>query len=107
MPKYLFSAKYEAEGVRGVVEQGGSARREAIEELMGANGGSLESLHFAFGDTDVYAIGELPDNETAAALALAINADGRTSVTTTVLLTPEEVDAATNARVAYRAPGVT
>jgi uncharacterized protein with GYD domain len=106
MPKYLFSAKYETEGVRGIVEQGGSARREAIEELFGSNGGRLESLHFAFGDTDVYAIGELPDNETAAALALAINADGRTSVTTTVLLTPEEVDAATKATVTYRAPGV-
>jgi uncharacterized protein with GYD domain len=106
MPKYLFQARYSTEGARGIAEQGGSARVEAISHLFEASGGSLESLHFAFGETDVYAIGDLPDNETAAAIALTINADGRTTVSTTVLLTPEEVDAATKAKVEYQAPGV-
>ena len=105
MPKYLFKANYSTEGARGIAEQGGSARVDAISKLLETHGGSLESLHFAFGDADVYAIGELPDNETAAAIAIAINADGRTSVTTTVLLTPEEVDAATKTKVEYQAPG--
>jgi uncharacterized protein with GYD domain len=107
MPKYLITASYGVEGVRGVAEQGGNARKRAIEELFSANGGELETFYFAFGDTDVYAIGDLPDNETAAAIAITINADGRTSVKTTVLLTPDEVDAATGKRVAYQAPGTT
>jgi uncharacterized protein with GYD domain len=105
MPKFLFKASYTPEGVKGVVAKGGSARRDAISQLLEAHGGSLELLYFAFGDTDVYAIGDLPDDETATAIALAINADGRTTVETVVLITPETVDAAAEKSVEYRAPG--
>jgi uncharacterized protein with GYD domain len=105
MPKFLFKASYSPEGVAGVVAKGGSARRDAIKQLVEANGGSLEAFYFAYGDTDVYAIGELPDNETATAIALAINRDGRVTVRTVVLLTPEEVDAAAKRTVDYRPPG--
>jgi uncharacterized protein with GYD domain len=105
MPKFLIEAHYDSEGVRGVVDQGGSARREAVTELFAANGGTLEAFYFSFGPVDVYVIGELPDNETAAAIALTINADGRTEVSTTVLLTPEQIDAAAQKSIDYRAPG--
>lgn len=105
MPKFLFKASYGPEGVRGVADKGGTARREAVEQLFESNGGALEGFYFAFGDTDVYAFGELPDNETATAIALTINADARTSVTTVVLSTPEEVDSAAKKSVEYRAPG--
>jgi uncharacterized protein with GYD domain len=105
MPKFLFEASYTAEGVAGVAAKGGTARREAIEQLFDSSGGKLEAFYFAFGHADVYAIGELPDNETAAAIALAINRDGRTTVSTVVLLTPEEIDSAARKTVAYRAPG--
>ena len=105
MPKYLFEARYSAEGVQGITEKGGSARVEAVRQAFDAVGGKLESFHFAFGDADVYAIGELPDNETVTALALAINGDGRTKVKTVVLLTPAEVDAAARRSVEYRGPG--
>ena len=54
---------------------------------------------------EVYATLELPDNEAAAALALAVNASGATTVRTVVLLTPEEVDAAAQRSVEYRPPG--
>jgi uncharacterized protein with GYD domain len=105
MPKFMFEARYSAEGAKGIAEKGGSARVEAVRQAFDAAGGKLESFHFAFGDADVYAIGELPDNETATALALTINADGRTKVKTVVLLTPEQVDAATSRSVEYRGPG--
>lgn len=105
MPKFLFEARYSVEGAKGIAEKGGSARVEAVKQAFDAVGGKLESLHFAFGDVDVYAIGDLPDNETATALALTINADGRTKVKTVVLLTPEEVDAAAKRSVEYRGPG--
>ncbi len=48
---------------------------------------------------------DLPDNEAAAATALAVNASGGVAIKTVVLLTPEEVDAAAERAVSYRAPG--
>ena len=68
-------------------------------------GGSLESFHFGFGEHDAYVIAEMPDNESAAAVALSVNASGGASTKTIVLLTPEEVDAAAQRSVGYRAPG--
>ena len=48
---------------------------------------------------------DLPDNESAAAVALTVNAAGGATVKTVVLLTPEEVDAAGKRSVDYRPPG--
>jgi uncharacterized protein with GYD domain len=105
MPKYLITATYATEGVRGVIRDGGTGRRRAIEKLFQEAGGQLGELYFAFGEEDVYCFGDLPDNETAAGIAMTINADGRTKVRTTVLLTPEQIDTATRANVEYAAPG--
>jgi uncharacterized protein with GYD domain len=105
MPKFLFKATYGPEGTRGVAEKGGSSRREAISELLQANGGSLEAFYFAFGETDAYVFADLPDNETATAIALTVNASGAVTVNTVPLLTPEEVDSAGQRSVDYRPPG--
>jgi uncharacterized protein with GYD domain len=105
MPKYLIEASYGAEGVRGVAAKGGSARREAVGELISSMGGTVESFYFAFGDADVYVIAELPSDEAATALALSINQSAATKVRTVVLLTPEQVDAAAKMVPTYRAPG--
>ena len=105
MPKYLFEAMYTPEGVKGVQRGGGSSRREAVAHVAESVGGQLESFHFAFGERDAYVIVELPDNEAAAAVALTVNASGAAGVKTTVLLTPEEVDAAAQRSVDYRPPG--
>jgi uncharacterized protein with GYD domain len=105
MPKFLFEAMYTAEGAKGVQSGGGSSRRDAVAEMAESLGGKLESFHFAFGERDAYVIVDLPDNESAAAAALAVNAAGVTSVKTVVLLTPEEVDAAAQRSAAYRPPG--
>ena len=105
MPHYLFKASYTPEGVRGVAAGGGSARREAVTRMFESNGGKLESIYFAFGDADVYAFGELPDNEAALALAIAVNSSDHTTVATVVLATPEEVDAAAKRSVDYTPPG--
>ena len=105
MPKYLIEASYTADGVKGVQKAGGSSRRDAIAKLAESAGGRLESLYFAFGEHDVYVVVDLPDNESAAAVALAVNASGGATARTIVLLTPEEVDAAAKRSVDYRAPG--
>ena len=60
MPKYLWQASYNSDGVRGVLSDGGTGRREAIEQLVAAAGGKLEAFYFAFGEDDVYVIADLP-----------------------------------------------
>ena len=105
MPKYLFEANYTPEGAKGILKEGGSARKAAIEKAVTALGGRLEVFYFAFGDVDAYVIVDLPDSVTAASMALAVNQSGLASTKTIVLLTPEETDAATRMTVSYRGPG--
>jgi uncharacterized protein with GYD domain len=105
MPKYLFQGNYIGEGVKGLLKEGGSSRRAAVEKAAQSLGGKLEAFYYAFGDTDAYVIVDLPDNATASALALTVNSSGATVVKTTVLMTPEEVDAAVKKSPSYRAPG--
>ncbi len=105
MPKFLFEASYTLDGVKGVQSAGGSSRRDAVAAVAESVGGELECFYFAFGDADALVIADLPDNESAAAVALTVNAAGGATVKTTVLLTPEDVDAAAQRSVDYRPPG--
>jgi uncharacterized protein with GYD domain len=105
MPKFLFQARYNTEGAKGLAKDGGTGRRAAIEKMCADAGGKLESFYFAFGDVDAYVTCDLPDTTTAAAIALAVNQAGRASTSTTVLMTPEEVDKAAKKAVSYRPPG--
>jgi uncharacterized protein with GYD domain len=105
MAKYLLKASYTTDGVKGVLKDGGSGRRAAVEQTVRGLGGSLESFYFAFGDTDAYVVVDLPDNATATAISLVVNAAGGAQVTTVPLLTPEEADEAAKKSVEYRPPG--
>jgi uncharacterized protein with GYD domain len=105
MTRYLIQASYTAEGVRGLLKDGGSDRRAAVAKMIEGLGGVSECFYFAFGENDVYAIAQLPDNATAAAVSLAITATGAVTTNVVVLLTPEEIDEAAKKTVAYRAPG--
>jgi uncharacterized protein with GYD domain len=105
MPKFLFEASYLAEGLNGLIKEGGTRRRGAVDELFKSLGGTVESFYFAFGNQDVFIIGDLPDNAAAAALAIRVNAAGVTTCKTTVLLTPLEVDVAVKKTSVYRPPG--
>ena len=105
MAKYLVQASYTQEGVKGVLDKGGSSRPEAVRQVVQGLGGSMEAFYFSFGDYDAAVIIDLPDNASAAAVALAVNAAGGSNTKTTVLLTPEEVDQATQKAVDFTAPG--
>jgi len=105
MPKFLIEASYTPEGAKGVQSAGGTSRRDAVAKVAESVGGSLESFYFAFGDCDASVIVDLPDNESAAAVALTVNASGGAKTKTVVLLTPDEVDAAAKRSVDYRPPG--
>ena len=109
MAKYLIQGCYAVDGVRGVLKEGGSKRKEAVEQAAKSMGGTVEAVYYAFGDTDIYVILDLPDNITAAAASLVTNATGAVQAKTTVLITPEEMDEAaqkaTQAAGSYRPPG--
>jgi uncharacterized protein with GYD domain len=105
MPHYLWQATYRPEGAKGLLAEGGSKRRATVKQVVEAAGGKVHALYFAFGKDDVIGITEFPDNTTASAVALAVNASGAVSVRTTVLMTAEEVDGVTKKAIAYRAPG--
>lgn len=105
MAKYLLSVNYTAEGAKGLIKDGGTARRAAAQKVAESLGGRVESMYFAFGDTDAYVIADMPDHASCAAISLALAASGAISAKTTVLLTPEEMDQATRKTPNYKPPG--
>ena len=105
MAKYLIHASYSTEGTQGLLKEGGSKRREEVEETLKGLGAKLEALYYAFGEDDAIAIIDAPDNISLAALSLVVSGRGAVKTKTTVLLTPEELDEATKKNVDYRAPG--
>lgn len=105
MPKYLFYGSYTPEGLRGLLDEGGSQRIEAAKRSLGSVGGELEAFYFAFGDNDFYIIVDLPDNVSTTAVTLAGNVSGTFSIKTIVLLTAEELDEAIKKSVDFRPPG--
>ena len=99
MPKYMIQASYTADGTKGVMKEGGTKRRATVEANVKAAGGTVEAFYFAFGEADAFVIVDLPDNASAAALSMAVNASGVVALKTHVLLTPQEVDQATKRSV--------
>ena len=105
MPKYLIEGSYSAEGAEGVRSNGGSARRDAVAEMVQGLGGQVESFYFAFGGTDAFVVVDLPDNATAATLALTVSSSGVVGVETAVLIDPDDLVAGGSGSPEYRAPG--
>jgi len=105
MARYLFRGTYSREGAEGLLRDGGTKRRAAVEALMTSLGGRLEAFYYGFGETDLYLIVDLPDNVAAAAASLIVVASGAGSWRTTVLLTAEDMDRAAKSGASYRPPG--
>ena len=105
MPKYLLRANYTESGMKGLVKEGGTKRREAASKAIEGLGGKVEAFYYGFGDNDAYVIVDSPDDVTAAAVCLAVGATGAVTTNTTALLTPEDVDEAVKKSVDYRPPG--
>jgi uncharacterized protein with GYD domain len=103
--KFLVKASYSTAGAKGVQSAGGTSRRDAVAKMAEGLGGRLENFYFAFGETDAYVVLDLPDNRTAAAASIAVNAAGGATTDVVVLLTPEDVDEAAKLSVDYRPPG--
>jgi uncharacterized protein with GYD domain len=105
MAKFLIKATYTTDGTRGLLKEGGTKRRAAVQEIIEAAGGKLEVFYYAYGEDDAFIIADLPDATTGLAISLTVNASGAVRLTTLPLITPEELDAASKKSVKYRAPG--
>ena len=105
MSKYLSIASYTTEGIKGLLEKGGTARVDAARRLLADAGGTLDGFYFALGADDAYIICDLPDNVAAAAAQLSAAASGMVVNRTVALLTADEVDRAAKLRPRYDAPG--
>ena len=106
MPIIMTHATYSPAGIKGLAQEGGTKRKAAVKQMVEATGGKLHAFYFAYGDSDVVIIAEYPDNATAAAAALTVGAAGvLSSYRSMVLITPDEMDAATKKTVKYVGPG--
>ncbi len=105
MPKYLTQCNYVGEGLKGLLKDGGTNRRAVVEKMIQSVGGTMEAFYYAFGETDLFIIADIPDNVSMSAMALMVNATGALTVKTTVLLTPAEVDEAVKKTPTYQPPG--
>jgi uncharacterized protein with GYD domain len=105
MPKFLIKASYNPDGVRGLIKDGGSKRRAVVQKLVEGAGGKLEAFYYAYGPDDAIIIADLPDATSGVAISLTVNATGAVRLSTTPLITPEEIDAAGKKTVKYKAPG--
>ena len=107
MPRYLQQITYTQEAWQALLKNPQdriAAVRPAVEKL----GGKIETAYFAFGDHDIIVIAELPDNVSAAALAMAFAGGGacRNVKTTPLLSVAEAVDAMKKAgQSGYKAVG--
>jgi len=104
MPKYLIQASYTAEGTRGLLKEGGTGRRRAVDEVVSGLGGTVEAMYYAFGEDDLAMIVDFPDATSMAAVSLMVKASGALRSRATPLLTLDEIDAATRMQVAFRPP---
>jgi len=110
MLQYFVQAAYKPEAVAALAKSPQN-RVEAVEKVVRRLGGTLDAGGLLFGEVELQlvAICRLPDNLTAAALAVAISAGGMVqSVRTAPLLSGTEgLEALSKAANAgYRPPGL-
>ena len=105
MAKFLWHGSYTERGAKALADEGGTKRRAGVERAVAAMGGKLEAMYFAFGDDDYYAIVDMPDNVSGAAVSLATALAGAVRLKTVVLLTAEDLDEAARRAHEYQGPG--
>jgi len=108
MPKYLVQVSINKDGIRNVLSKAkGTGLRAAVAKFAESAGGKLDAYYFAFGQHDVVAIIDFPDNVSAAAVSVAANGAGAVDLAMTPLITPEEMDRAIEKSATLAVPGQT
>src|SRR6266403_4338719 len=94
MPRFLHQVSYTSEALARLIANP-QDRFEVVRGPIEKLGGKLEHGYFAFGDHDAVLITEMPDNVSAAAIALAFAAGGslRNCQTTALMSNAEGLEA--------------
>ena len=94
MPKYLIQTAYTPESWANMTNTP-QDRLEAVRPAIEGLGGKLESGYLAFGEYDLVAVVDFPDNVSAAAFSISVAAKGAVKAfKTTPLMTMDEAVAA-------------
>jgi uncharacterized protein with GYD domain len=98
MPSYLLQVSYTTEAVAALLKKPQN-RTEVIRKTVKNLGGKLVGTWLSFGEHDVVLIVDMPDNVSAAALAMAAAAGGslKSTKTTPLLGIDEGMEAAKKA----------
>ncbi len=75
MPSYLLQVSYSSGTLAALIKKPAN-RIAAVSKSVEKLGGKIEGGWLSFGDYDVVAVLDMPDNVSAAALSLAIGAGG-------------------------------
>jgi uncharacterized protein with GYD domain len=90
MAFYMVQGAYTAEAI-ATMAKNPQDRSAPVRELMQKLGGRLIGFYFCYGEYDVVALGELPDDTAATAVAMAaVSAGHLKAYKTTKLFTVEE-----------------
>jgi uncharacterized protein with GYD domain len=94
MATYLIEVSYTSAALAALVKEP-QDRLQVVSKAVKKLGGKVHGFWFAFGDSDVIGLLDMPDNASMAAFALAVGAGGACSkVKTTALLSADEGKAA-------------
>jgi uncharacterized protein with GYD domain len=107
MARYMIQVSYTSETWATQIKNP-TNRLEAVAAMLAPAGITFVDAYYAFGEYDIVAIIEGPDNVSAAAAIIAVAAGGATSkVQTTVLMSAEEgLEAVTRAgSIGYQPAG--
>ena len=107
MPYYMIQGAYTSESWAAQIANPQN-RIEIVKPIFERLGGRIESAYFAFGEYDIVVIAEFPDNVSAAAVSVTINAGGafKTAKTTALMTIEEGIEVMRKAGGSgYRPPG--
>ncbi len=93
MSHYMIQWSYDDDQIQALVDTPHD-RSVEFAKLVEAFQGTLKGYYFAFGDYDGVAIAEFPGDKECAACVLRAVGTGAAKVKTTVLLDPQESEAA-------------
>jgi uncharacterized protein with GYD domain len=78
------------QGIRNVKDA--PKRRQAFEDRIASMGGKVKDAYLVLGDYDIVVVTELPDDETAAKVALGAGMQGHVRTTTMRAFSRQEMD---------------
>jgi uncharacterized protein with GYD domain len=88
MATYIVLLRYTQQGVQNIKES--PARLDAAKKAFQAMGAELKQWYLVMGQYDAVVVGEAPDDETVAKLALAIGSQGSIRTETLRAFTEDE-----------------